>query len=57
MKILIMQLINIMFIIKDISNIRNILIRYINNVIRIVLIIVSNYIRNISKCIRIYNWP
>lgn len=54
---LIMQLIKIIFITKDISNIRKILISYINNYVRIILIIISNNIRNVSKYIRVYNWP
>lgn len=57
MKILIMQLINMMFITKDISKIRNMLIKDISiNIIRLIIYI-SKDIRNISKNIRIYNWP
>ncbi len=57
MKMLIMQLINIMFITKDISKIRKVLIKDISiSIIRLIMYI-SKYIRNISKNIRIYNWP
>ena len=57
MKMLIMQLINIMFITKDISKIRKMLIKDISvSIIRLIMYI-SKYIRNISKNIRIYNWP
>ena len=54
---LIMQLINIMFITKDISKIRNMLIKDIRNYIIKLIIYISKDIRNISKNIRIYNWP
>lgn len=57
MKILIMQLINIMFITKDISKIRKILIKDISISIIRLIIYISKDIRNISKNIRIYNWP
>ena len=57
MKILIMQLINIMFITKDISKIRKMLIIDIRKNIIKLIIYISKYIRNISKNIRIYNWP
>ena len=57
MKILIMQLINIMFITKDISKIRKILIKDISVSIIRLIIYISKDIRNISKNIRIYNWP
>ena len=54
---LILQLINIMFITKDISKIRKILIKDISvNIIRLIMYI-SKDIRNISKNIRVYNWP
>ena len=57
MKMLIMQLIKIMFIIKDISKIRKMLIKDVSgNIIRLIIYI-SKDIRNISKNIRIYNWP
>lgn len=46
-----------MFITKDISKIRNMLIKDISiNIIRLIIYI-SKDIRNISKNIRIYNWP
>ena len=52
-----MQLINIMFITKGISKIRKTLIKDISiSIIRLVIYI-SKDIRNISKNIRIYNWP
>ena len=52
---LIMQLIKIMFIIKDISKIRKMLIKDVSgNIIRLIIYI-SKDIRNISKNIRIYN--
>lgn len=54
---LIMQLIKIMFIIKDISKIRNMLIKDIRNIIIKLIIYISKDVRNISKNIRIYNWP
>lgn len=54
---LIMQLIKIMFITKDISKIRNMLIIEIRNNIIKLIIHISKDIRNISKNIRIYNWP
>lgn len=54
---LIMQLIKIMFITKDISKIRNILIKDIRNSIIKLITYISKDIRNISKNIRIYNWP
>lgn len=57
MKMLIVQLIKIMFIIKDISKIRNMLIKDIRNIIIKLIIYISKDIRNISKSIRIYNWP
>ena len=57
MKILIMQLINIMFITKDISKIRNMLIKDNKKNIIKLIIYISKDIRNISKNIRIYNWP
>jgi len=57
MKILIMQLINIMFITKDISKIRKMLIKDISVSIIRLIIYISKDIRNISKNIRIYNWP
>ena len=57
MKILIMQLINIMFITKDISKIRKMLTKDISVSIIRLIIYISKYIRNISKNIRIYNWP
>ena len=57
MKMLIMQLINIMFITKDISKIRKILIKDISISIIRLIIYISKDIRNISKNIRIYNWP
>lgn len=57
MKILIMQLINIMFITKDIRNIRKMLIKDISVSIIRLIIYISKDIRNISKNIRIYNWP
>lgn len=53
---LIMQLIKIMFIMKDISKIRNMLIKGIRNNIIKLIIYISKDIRNISKSIRIYNW-
>ena len=56
MKILIMQLINIMFITKDISKIRKTLIKDISVSIIRLIIYISKDIRNISKNIRIYNW-
>lgn len=52
-----MQLINIMFITKDISKIRNMLTKDISNNIIKLIIYISEDIRNISKNIRIYNWP
>lgn len=57
MKILIMQLINIMFITKGISKIRKTLIKDISISIIRLIIYISKDIRNISKNIRIYNWP
>ena len=57
MKILIMQLINIMFITKDISKIRKMLTKDISVSIIRLIIYISKYIRNIRKNIRIYNWP
>ena len=57
MKILIMQLINIMFITKDISKIRKTLIKDISISIIRLIIYISKDIRNISKNIRIYNRP
>lgn len=54
---LIMQLIKIIFIINDISNIRNMIIIYIRVNIITMLIIISIYVRNINKIIRICNWP
>ena len=52
-----MQLINIMFITKDISKIRNMLIKDNKKNIIKLIIYISKDIRNISKNIRIYNWP
>ena len=57
MKLLIMQLINIMFITKDISKIRKMLTKDISVSIIRLIIYISKDIRNISKNIRIYNWP